>query len=94
MIIETGSQNASRTPGLYAYPVRRYNQSSVEGVSAVQGKNFQIKQNRQIQNHLPQNPTSSDHISQELKLYGPASHKSTAAAGKSFSTGIHVNLLV
>jgi len=35
MRIEGGSQNASRTPGVYAYPLHRYNPDPVEGIAAI-----------------------------------------------------------
>lgn len=38
MRIEAGSQNASRIPGTYAYPVHRYNPAGVEAVTKVRGK--------------------------------------------------------
>ena len=38
MRIETGSQNASRIPGNYAYVQQRYNQSAVESVGRIRGE--------------------------------------------------------
>lgn len=35
MRVESGSMNASRIPGTYAYPVQRYNNRPVESVSRV-----------------------------------------------------------
>ena len=37
MRIETGSQNLSRTPGLFIYPAPRYKTNAVEAVQVVQG---------------------------------------------------------
>ncbi len=37
MILEGGSQNASRIPGQYAYPVQRYQSNPIESVSAIRG---------------------------------------------------------
>ena len=37
MRIETGSQNASRIPGNYAYIQQRYNPTAVESVEGIQG---------------------------------------------------------
>ena len=37
MILEGGSQNASRIPGQYAYPVQRYQANPIESVSAIRG---------------------------------------------------------
>lgn len=35
MILEGGSQNASRMPGQYAYPVQRYQSNPIEPVSSI-----------------------------------------------------------
>ena len=38
MRIEAGSQNASRIPGSYAYPVQRYNRTGVQAVNGIRGQ--------------------------------------------------------
>lgn len=38
MRIEAGSQNASRIPGNYAYPVQRYNRAQVQAVNGIRGE--------------------------------------------------------
>jgi len=96
MIIETGSQNASRTPGLYAYPVRRYNTSSVEQVSAVQGRNSSVKKNSNIQAEtLHKNQPVSEKEAREFASYSPASiSRNKSAYSPSNVRGLHVNMLV
>src|SRR5688572_29673841 len=63
MTIETGSQNASRTPGVFAYPVQKYNPSPVESVKEVKersprpssGADFRLQNQQRIdrETHLP-----------------------------------------
>ncbi len=44
MFIETGSQNASRIPGVYAYPIQRYSSQGVTGVGAIEAKTSFFKE--------------------------------------------------
>jgi len=97
MIIETGSQNVSRIPGHYAYPVRRYNTSPVNEIPAVRGRNYQVRKNHSAnstaQMNRPDSGRSASEISQ-LQLYSPLSEKNSGNINKSFIPGIHVNILV
>lgn len=46
MRIEGGSQNASRIPGVYAYPVWKYNNQPVESVNQVRGNSYEFQTRR------------------------------------------------
>lgn len=50
MEIYTGSTNASRIPGHYAYPVHRYNNQPIEPIGRLQGNTPDHV--RKVQNHL------------------------------------------
>ncbi len=39
MVVESGSPNASRIPGIYAYPIHRYSNQAISPISGVNPSN-------------------------------------------------------
>ena len=95
MRIESGSQNASRITGTYAYPLRKYNTSAVEEVSPAAGRTPHIQRNQNIPETAPQkNPHIGEREVGELNLYSPISKNQNKLSDKaSNSRGSYVNLL-
>ena len=48
MTIETGSQNASRIEGVYAYPINTYNTAPIESVSPVEAKVYSFSRKEKL----------------------------------------------
>ena len=108
MRIETGSQNASRIEGLYAYPKVQYNRAPLEAVDKVQGRNRdtgaaareesrvqQLLQSRQAPVRVETGRGSTE---PEFKTYSdpsaPRNHNHNQRDLNSRPTGLHLNMLV
>lgn len=84
MRIESGSQNASRIPGVFAYPVHHYSSSPIEAVGIVKGQNPRILElgGQELKSQTLQRLDRESHLPH---LYAPeksATVQSMAASGK------------
>jgi len=67
MRIESGSQNASRTPDVYVYPIRKYSNAALEEISNVRPKPESIR--RMLNQAAPSLVSDLE----KLHLYSPES---------------------
>ena len=93
MIIETGSQNASRLAGVYAYPSYRYSNQAISAVDRISG-NADANTAREIGQSAAKSSQPIKMQDLETRLNTPAnSYEGRAYGNKPFATGLTINLM-
>lgn len=86
MQIEAGSQNVSRTPGLYAYPQHNYNNNAIHPISAVEGHKIPTalreKISQSFQGYSPDKLELSDELRDHLKTRKTVTAQKASQSGK------------
>jgi hypothetical protein len=75
MRIESGSQNASHTPGIYAYPSIRYNPEPVERIGRIEHRNAYAPHRLQ--------PAQAERYARESRESIPITYESSYGATRS-----------